>query len=58
MIQTMQTGRIEIIHSGATDYLNTLARGSDPAIDRVLQRLESEAVESDFPIIGPAAGRF
>jgi predicted O-methyltransferase YrrM len=54
----MQTGRIEIIDSGASDYLNSLARGKDPAIDRVLTRLEAEAEASEFPIIGPAAGRY
>jgi predicted O-methyltransferase YrrM len=58
MAATMQTGRIEILHPKATDYLNTLARGSDPAIDRVLARLEEEATAAEFPIIGPAAGRF
>lgn len=54
----MQTGRIDILHPRATDYLNVLARGNDAAIDGVLSRLEKEAAASEFPIIGPAAGRY
>jgi caffeoyl-CoA O-methyltransferase len=37
-----------------TDYLNELARHGDP----VLERLEKQAAESRFPIIGPPAGQF
>jgi predicted O-methyltransferase YrrM len=37
-----------------TDYLNELARHGDP----VLERLEKQAAEMRFPIIGPPAGRF
>lgn len=37
-----------------TDYLNQLARHGDP----VLERLERQAAETRFPIVGPAAGRF
>mgnify|MGYP001604532997 FL=1 len=58
MIGTMQTGRIEIVHPKAAKYLNSLARGGDPAIDWVLARLEAEAEQAQFPIIGPAAGRY
>jgi caffeoyl-CoA O-methyltransferase len=36
------------------DYLNGLARHGDP----VLERLEKQAAESRFPIIGPPAGQF
>jgi caffeoyl-CoA O-methyltransferase len=36
------------------DYLNELARHGDP----VLERLERQAAEVRFPIIGPPAGRF
>jgi caffeoyl-CoA O-methyltransferase len=36
------------------DYLNELARHGDP----VLERLETQAAETRFPIIGPPAGRF
>jgi len=54
----MQPGRIDVVHPKTSDYLNSIGRGSDPAIDRVLTRLEAEAEKSNFPIIGPAAGRF
>src|SRR5438094_455815 len=37
-----------------TNYLNELARHGDP----VLERLEKQAAETRFPIIGPPAGRF
>jgi predicted O-methyltransferase YrrM len=37
-----------------TDYLNHLARHGDP----VLERLERQAAETRFPIVGPAAGQF
>lgn len=37
-----------------THYLNELARHGDP----VLERLERQAAESRFPIVGPAAGRY
>src|SRR5689334_16899148 len=36
------------------DYLNGLARHGDP----VLERLEKQAAETRFPIIGPPAGQF
>ena len=36
------------------DYLNELARHGDP----VLERLEKQAAETRFPIIGPPAGQF
>jgi caffeoyl-CoA O-methyltransferase len=37
-----------------TDYLSELARHGDP----VLERLERQAAETRFPIIGPPAGQF
>lgn len=37
-----------------TDYLNGLVRHGDP----VLERLEKQAAETRFPIIGPPAGQF
>lgn len=45
---------MELINPRVVDYLNELARHGDP----VLTRLEAEAREERFPIIGPAAGQF
>jgi predicted O-methyltransferase YrrM len=46
--------RMELFNPQVVDYLNALARHGDP----VLTRLEAEAAQERFPIIGPAAGQY
>jgi predicted O-methyltransferase YrrM len=45
---------MELFSPQVVDYLNTLVKHRDP----VLKRLEAEAREERFPIIGPPAGQF
>jgi caffeoyl-CoA O-methyltransferase len=45
---------LEPIHPAVTAYLDSLV----PARDARLAAMEAEAAETDFPIIGPAAGYF
>jgi len=45
---------MELFDPKVVDYLNSLAKHGDP----VLTRLEAEAREERFPIIGPPAGQF
>jgi caffeoyl-CoA O-methyltransferase len=45
---------MELFAPQVTEYLNDLARHGDP----VLERLEKQAAESRFPIVGPPAGRY
>jgi predicted O-methyltransferase YrrM len=45
---------MELFNPQVVDYLNNLARHGDP----VLTRLEAEAAQERFPIIGPPAGQF
>jgi predicted O-methyltransferase YrrM len=45
---------MELFNQAVVDYLAQLSRHGDP----VLERLEAEAAEEQFPIIGPAAGQF
>src|SRR5437667_7585943 len=45
---------MELFHPRVVEYLGELARHGDP----VLERMEAEARETRFPIVGPAAGQF
>lgn len=45
---------MELFNPQVVDYLNALAKHGDP----VLTRLEAEARQERFPIIGPPAGQF
>jgi predicted O-methyltransferase YrrM len=45
---------MDLFATQLTDYLTGLARHGDP----VLERLERQAAETRFPIIGPPAGQF
>src|SRR5579864_3719811 len=50
----MNLSNTDLFHPQLVDYLNDLARHGDP----VLERLEKQAAESRFPIVGPAAGQY
>jgi len=45
---------MEELHARLDDYLHDLARHRDP----LLEKMEERAAKSQFPIIGPIAGRF
>src|SRR5438132_12949459 len=45
---------MDLLNPAVNDYLAQLSRHGNPVLDR----LEEEAREERFPIIGPAAGRF
>jgi caffeoyl-CoA O-methyltransferase len=45
---------MDLLHPQVVEYLGELARHGDP----VLERMEAEARETRFPIVGPAAGQF
>jgi predicted O-methyltransferase YrrM len=45
---------MDLLHPRVVEYLGELARHGDP----VLERMEAEARETRFPIVGPAAGQF
>jgi predicted O-methyltransferase YrrM len=45
---------MDLLHPRVVEYLGELARHGDP----VLERMEAEARETRFPIVGPAAGQY
>jgi caffeoyl-CoA O-methyltransferase len=45
---------MELLHPRVGQYLDELSRHGDP----LLSRMEARAAETQFPIIGPVAGRF
>jgi predicted O-methyltransferase YrrM len=50
----MNLGNTNLFDPQLVEYLNELTRHGDP----VLERLEKQAAETRFPIIGPPAGQF